>query len=46
MLEYAVIFIIVGAAGYYTINKLVSQARGKGCAGDCGCKCNSDESAA
>ena len=46
MLEYAIIFLIVGAAGYYTINKLVSQAKGKGCDGNCGCKCKSDEETA
>jgi len=39
MLEYIVIFIIVGIAGYFTIKRLVQDATGSQCE-SCTCECN------
>jgi len=36
MIEYAIVFAIVGAAAFYTIRKLAAQTKGRGCDG-CSC---------
>jgi uncharacterized membrane protein YuzA (DUF378 family) len=39
MLQYIVVFAIVGIAMVYTISKLTKQAKGRGC-DNCECSCN------
>ena len=43
MLELITVILIVAAAAYFTIRKLVRKASDGGC-GDCGCSCGSDKS--
>ncbi len=42
MLEYIVIFIIVGVAAFFTIRKLIRDAKGGSC-DSCACECDIPE---
>lgn len=42
MLQYIIVFAAVAIAGLFVVGKLIGQAKGKSCGGECHCACDEE----